>query len=486
MATCMREVPLLGARGTTGLFVVEGKNQFQDPENRLSLQVADVNSGHVLAEIPKQKTSLLSFSPLGNFLSVWQGYFTTPDNPKGFNNLEIHSVKDGSVVKGFVQKKQDTWEPQWSDDEKLCARSVSNEVHFYEDGNFSSVAKKLFQSNITSFSLSPGCGSHRIAIFVKGTKAAPSFVRMFEYPRLDNQNALANKSFFKADKVNMFWNKKGTHLLILTITEVDTTGSSYYGEQALHFISSRGDSSIVSFDKKGPVYSVDWSPNSNEFCVEFWNIKDKKLISKPQASDSTYFQWAPNGVHFLTATLSPRLKIGNGYKIWHYTGKELYHVALSTNHELYQVEWQPALDGMYKEAAVVITSKPLTTPAKAPAYRPPSARASGKESIKLHELEPAENMKQQELSGSALKNKKKREAKIKPEAQQQPTSSEPNIGTTVTETEKKIRGLKKKLRQVQDLKAKQKEGKKLEKNQIDKINSEKDILLEIRELELNS
>ncbi len=32
---------------------------------------------------------------------------------------------------------------------------------------------------------------------------------MFEYPRLENASALANKSFFKADKVDMFWNKKG-------------------------------------------------------------------------------------------------------------------------------------------------------------------------------------------------------------------------------------------------------------------------------------
>lgn len=26
--------------------------------------------------------------------------------------------------------------PQWSDDEKICARNVNNEVHFFEDANF--------------------------------------------------------------------------------------------------------------------------------------------------------------------------------------------------------------------------------------------------------------------------------------------------------------------------------------------------------------
>ena len=37
----------------------------------------------------------------------------------------------------------------------------------------------------------------------------------------------------------------GTALLVLVSAEVDTTGSSYYGEQSLHFVSVRGDSSLV-------------------------------------------------------------------------------------------------------------------------------------------------------------------------------------------------------------------------------------------------
>ena len=38
-------------------------------------------------------------------------------------------------------------------------------------------------------------------------------------------------------------------MLILTSTEVDTTGASYYGEQALHFVSTRGDAVLVPFGK---------------------------------------------------------------------------------------------------------------------------------------------------------------------------------------------------------------------------------------------
>jgi len=326
-------------------------------------------------------------------------------------------------------------------------------------------------------------------------------------------------------------------MLILTSTEVDTTGASYYGEQALHFVSTRGDAVLVPFDKKGPIYAVDWNPNCSEFCViygympakakiynvkcepifdfgtgqrnlcfynphgnilclagfgnlrgvmEIWNAKDKKLIAKPQAPDSTFFEWSPDGVHFLTATTSPRLKIDNGYKIWHYTGRVLHHQPYPDGHELYQISWQSVPDGLYKEAALVSVSKPLNTPAKVEAYRPPSARAAGSKGTKLHEEEPAQNMRPKDLTGAALKNKKKRDARGK-STEEQATSAVAHQGISnapLTENEKKIKNLRKKLRQIEDLKQKQKEGKTLEKNQLEKINSEKDLLLEIRELEI--
>lgn len=37
----------------------------------------------------------------------------------------------------------------------------------------------------------------------------------------------------------------GSGVLVLTTTEVDKTGASYYGEQGLHYLSSKGDGNIV-------------------------------------------------------------------------------------------------------------------------------------------------------------------------------------------------------------------------------------------------
>lgn len=98
------------------------------------------------------------------------------------------------------------------------------------------IANKLHMQKVSDFTLSPGaqpskvkksqnppstrrkvrgvlccfCCPLQVAVYVPGTKGAPSFVRLYQYPVLGGPSAaLANKSFFKADRVNMQWNKKG-------------------------------------------------------------------------------------------------------------------------------------------------------------------------------------------------------------------------------------------------------------------------------------
>ena len=47
--------------------------------------------------------------------------------------------------------------------------------------------------------------------------------------------------------------------------------------------------------------------------MEMWDVTgNRRLISNPQAPDTTEFEWSPDGVHFITATTTPRLRIGNG------------------------------------------------------------------------------------------------------------------------------------------------------------------------------
>lgn len=86
---------------------------------------------------------------------------------------------------------------------------------------------------------------------------------------------VASKSFYQADRVEMMWNKKATAMILMTSTEVDSTGASYYGKQALHFLNIKGDSCSVPLSKDGPIHAVQWNPKGNEFCVIYGYMPSK-------------------------------------------------------------------------------------------------------------------------------------------------------------------------------------------------------------------
>jgi len=44
-------------------------------------------------------------------------------------------MADGAQITEFVQKSQNGWSLQYSQDEKICCRNVTNEVHIYESAN---------------------------------------------------------------------------------------------------------------------------------------------------------------------------------------------------------------------------------------------------------------------------------------------------------------------------------------------------------------
>ncbi|KAB0357499.1 hypothetical protein FD754_001655 [Muntiacus muntjak] len=488
------------------------------------------------------KAVCLEFSPKNTVLATWQPYAASKDDTAGIPNLQLYDVKTGTCLKSFIQKKMQNWCPSWSEDETLCARNVNNEVHFFENNNFNKIANKLHLKKINDFVLSPGPQPYKVAVYVPGSKGAPSFVRLYQYPNFDEPHAaLANKSFFKADKVTMLWNKKATAVLVIASTDVDKTGASYYGEQTLHYMATNGESAVVQLPKNGPIYDVVWNSSSTEFCavygfmpakatvfnlkcdpvfdfgtgprnaayysphghilvlagfgnlrgqMEVWDVKKYKLISKPVASDSTYLAWCPDGEHILTATCAPRLRVNNGYKIWHYTGSVLHKYDVPSNAELWQVSWQPFLDGIFPEKAITYQAVPSDVPSEEPkaatAYRPPALRNKPVTNSKLHEEEPPQNMKPQPgnekpLSKTALKNQRKHEAKkaAKQEARSDkspdtapapaPQSTPRNTVSQATsgdpETDKKIKNLKKKLKAIEQLKEQAAAGKQLEKNQ---------------------
>lgn len=125
------------------------------------------------------------------------------------------------------------------------------------------------------------------------------------------------------------------------------------------------------------------------------DVVDRRTLGKVctiDAPNTSYCDWSPDGRFLLTATLSPRLRVDNGIKIWHCTGP-LIHI--QTMDELYHTVWRPTLVEKVPPFGQTIppaptpsdsvksyTAQQKSTPSKpAGAYRPPGARGLATPSI---------------------------------------------------------------------------------------------------------
>lgn len=89
-------------------------------------------------------------------------------------------------------------------------------------------------------------------------------------------------------------------------------------------------------------------------------------------------EWSPNGETILTATTAPRLRIGNGFKVFHYSGSLLHETVWPAGQELLQVVWQKYSDGTFAEKPIssvkVQGIQPSQPQVAAKKYVPPAVR----------------------------------------------------------------------------------------------------------------
>jgi len=119
--------------------------------------------------------------------------------------------------------------------------------------------------------------------------------------------------------------------------------------------------------------------------IDIFDRKTLKKVCTIDAPNTSFCEWSPCGTFLLTATLSPRLRVDNGIKVWHCTGG-LMHVQMVE--ELYQASWRPtpldqapafgqvipvAPQPAVSVLAAALTAKPIAAK-PAGAYRPPGAR----------------------------------------------------------------------------------------------------------------
>ncbi|KGG51671.1 hypothetical protein DI09_2p480 [Mitosporidium daphniae] len=313
------------------------------------------------------------------------------------DNCFVWSLDQKKVIYSFLNRNTNNWLVQWTLDESFFVR-FSNSPGELIITNSCAPYTPCFSfkdRNMVSFCLSPSETAQKIAIYFEGDNGSPSNIRIFSFPGGLSTLPRATKSFYKADRVDLLWNHTGSHLIAFIHSDEDKNGKSYYGHESIVFISADGSLDCqLRLDSEGPIHAVEWSPVSNEFIVvygsksctrvnvdmparakifdsncrpvfdfgssprnfvkfnpfgnlicmsgfgnlsgsvEIWDRVKLKKISCFKAPGTTTLEWSPDGRFLLLATLSPRLRVDNGIKIYDFTGGLVSHVEFS---ELLQV-----------------------------------------------------------------------------------------------------------------------------------------------------
>lgn len=521
--------------------------------------VWDPRTNRNLRRLEIHKVVAVHFSPHQKYLLTLQKPRAqgVPEKNLRVWNLETGECAFQTQQKSY--NKEDWPYLQWSSDGKTAVKLVNNEVHCYDCPGFGEgqPARRLRLEHVTGFSCSIGPLNH-VAVYVPEVKGAPASAQLYDHAEFPSKvgssvpRAIGRRNFFRSTACEFRWAPKtGSACLVLAVSDVDATNKSYYGEQSLHYIAADGSNDCkVDLQKDGPVYDVQWSPLGTHFVVVYgfmparatlfdakcnpvfefgsgprnivrWSPLGRFLclagfgnlpgdvemfqkggdgkcrpIGHMRTHCTVHCEWAPDGRHILTSTVSPRLRVDNGYKLWKYTG-ELVHEYLVD--ELYQVEWVPAPEDTYEDRPISPTAKKIARAlesgdvagaGKPEPYRPPSAKqmpyrpphASGdrsggpKFSLASDENDKAGKVQpfrpsaassaipgaefQDSASKTAERNRKRRAKKKELEAQQKAEDLAKEVqSTTISAQEtqdpaKKLRNLQKKLRQIEDLKAK--------------------------------
>lgn len=249
---------------------------------------------------------------------------------------------------------------------------------------------------------------------------------------------------------DLLWNSTGNCLIAHCQTEVDETGQSYYGGSRLAFMSQGGEVKKDITDEEcqgGCVQAVSWSPTRDEFILISgfqpakatlfsWDDRTKKLavkkilldkahrntirfnsfgsllclagfgnlaggvdffgredddyvhVSSCTANCTVSAEWAPDGRHFLTAVLAPRMRVDNGLSVWHaLSGSKVSNTPFE---ELFDVQWRPEPNNKHPDVTQEEISQASKEDAKnvveagaqkKQAYRPPKARGENTNTV---------------------------------------------------------------------------------------------------------
>lgn len=217
-------------------------------------------------------------------------------------------------------------------------------------------------------------------------------------------------------------------------------------------------------------------------------------MSTSLATDTTLLQWAPSGDLYFTATTAPRLRQGNGFKIWHYSGALLYELMWPEKQELLELSWQKHPEGVFKELPISYEKVEGIQSAQKQAsdkkYVPPNVRNFGDDSNSsavppaqgpIPGLPPGYTSSKSQSAFKGRNYNSSNNNRKKPSTNATPvTNPDP-----IDEERKKATAIRKKLKDIRILKEKLEKGEKLDKNQLNKVASETELNKELAALKLS-
>lgn len=232
--------------------------------------------------------------------------------------------------------------------------------------------------------------------------------------------------------------------------------------------------------------------------IEIWHRPGLRRLGHFQAQSSSICEWSPDGVHLLTATVTPRLRVDNGFKVWTLQGRLLTEVAYG---ELYGCGWRPmsgdalptiTLDlaalALSDASSSVSSTGQSTEAVKKQVYRPPGLRR------KLEENSPSVGNGAGTSVGNGVGNRVNKTAakansgntgnsanKGSTADSKATTSNTSNTNTTakpVSKEERLVKKLAERLDQIGQLKLRMASGEALELNQIEKVEREAETIKE--------
>lgn len=381
----------------------------------------------------------IAFSPKDTYLALWE--MQSMEKESYCRLIRMDTLEQ---VAKFNQFRRAEWQLSWREDEQLLARYSNTELIFHQDSDFEKIVQHL-PKNVRAFSVCPKGSIPYVAVFHKG-KEETAFLRIYKFPEISRPEFAVAARQLSADDVKLLWNDCGSHVIACATSEVDNTGNSYYGTMHVILFSiknqARSDepkSRIIQLDKEGPVHAVKWCPSADSFVITygsmpnitgifnlqgevifkfktngytngilfnqfgnilclygngnmrsslaFWDTGKPKNFQSLKKSielkmDMTHIEWAPDGIHMIIKTLSPRIRIDNKFQLIHFSG----HIICSREYEkeMYQASVRPIFNTFtrpsprkaMKEASSANGGQPTQDlAAKTLAYVPPHLRS---------------------------------------------------------------------------------------------------------------